>query len=145
MSSQRRPSIDLTTTCDCRAVRLAAKGEVVSMLLCSCRNCQRVTGTGHSSVVLFPLDGVRVEGTTKTHVRPAESGALFTRHFCPDCGTTLYAQTSRAPTLCLLPAGLFAGQNDWFKPGQLLFARSHPAWDLVADHLPRHQTYREEL
>jgi len=145
MSSHGRPSIDLAATCDCGAIRLAARGEVLSMFLCSCANCQRSTGTGHSSVVLFPLAGIAVEGKPKTHARPAESGALFTRHFCPDCGTTLCARTSRAPALCLLPAGLFAGQNDWFRPGQLLFARSHPAWDLVADHLPRHQTYREAL
>jgi len=114
------------------------------MFLCSCENCQRATGTGHSSVVLVHTEAVRSLGATKAFSRPADSGATFTRHFCPECGTTLYAQSSRAPALRILPAGIFAGHSNWFEPNQLIFSRSHQAWDLVQDHLPRHQAYRED-
>ncbi|ODT64680.1 MAG: hypothetical protein ABS75_34280 [Pelagibacterium sp. SCN 63-23] len=136
--------LDLSTCCDCGAISLEARGRVVSMVQCSCENCQKVSGSGHSSIVLLPADAIRVVGATATHMRPAASGASFTRHFCPQCGTTLHAYSSRAPALAIVPAGLFAGQNDWFEPNQLIFARSHPAWDLVADHLPRYDTYRME-
>lgn len=44
----------------------------------------------------------------------------------------------------MVPVGFFAGQNDWFDPNQLIFARSRQTWDLVANHLPRHQAYREQ-
>ena len=114
------------------------------MFHCSCDNCQRTTGTGHSSVVLFHSDALRIVGATKSYSRPADSGATFTRHFCPECGTTVVAQSSRAPALRIVPAGIFAGHNEWFEPNQLIFSRSHQAWDLVEDHLPRHQTYRQE-
>lgn len=117
---------------------------VVSMFLCSCLDCQRATGSGHSSVVLLPAAGLSVHGTPKSFARPADSGATFTRHFCADCGTPLYGQSSRAPDLRMLPAGFLAGQNDWFEPNQLIFARSRQAWDLVADHLPQHATYRDQ-
>lgn len=123
---------------------LQARGRVVSMFLCSCENCQKVAGGGHSSVVLLPADAISVVGALKPFSRPTQSGATFTRHFCPECGTTLHAQSSRAPALRILPVGIFAGHNDWFRPNQLIFARSHPDWDLIADHLPRHQTYRPE-
>ena len=46
---------------------------------------------------------------------------------CPDCGTPLYAQSSRAPDLLMLPVGLFGPGADWFVPNQLIFARSQPA------------------
>lgn len=131
------------THCDCGAVTLTARGRVVSMFQCACEHCQRVSGSGHSSVALLPASAISTTGATKTHARPADSGATFTRHFCPDCGTTLYAQSSRAADLRILPVGLFAGQNDWFVPNQLIFARSHRHWDLIADHLPRHDAYRE--
>jgi hypothetical protein len=144
MTGTAHPHIDLTTQCDCGAITLAARGQIVSMFLCACRNCQKATGTGHSTVVLMPATAISLTGATKTYSRPADSGATFTRHFCPECGTTLYAQSSRAPSLRMLTAGLFAGQNDWFAPNQLIFSRSHQAWDLVADHLPRHATYRPE-
>ena len=145
MSHPHNPELDLTARCECGAATLTAKGPVVSMFMCACLNCQRATGTGHSSVVLLKTDAVTVVGQTKTYARPADSGALFTRHFCPQCGTTLYAASSRAPALRIVPAGLFAGNNDWFEPNQLIFARSRQAWDLIADHLPQHAAYRGDL
>jgi hypothetical protein len=113
------------------------------MLMCSCLDCQRATGSGHASVALVSADALTLVGSAKSFDRPSDSGATFTRHFCPDCGTPLYGQSSRAPDMRMIPVGFFAGQNNWFAPNQLIFARSQQAWDLVADHLPRHDTYRQ--
>ncbi|WP_345774620.1 GFA family protein [Devosia sp. SD17-2] len=142
MSGQHHPEIDLSANCDCGSITLSVKGRILSMFQCACHNCQKVSGSGHSSVVLVPADSVAISGATRSISRPAASGASFTRHFCPECGTTLAAASSRAPGVKILPAGLFAGQNDWFAPNQLIFARDQMGWDLIADHLPRHQTYR---
>lgn len=136
--------IDLTARCDCGAITLTASGRVASMFQCACDNCQHVSGSGHSSVVLLPADAISVVGATKSWSRPADSGATVTRHFCPECGTTIHARSSRAPGFAILPVGLFSGQNDWFVPNQLIFARSHRDWDLIADHLPWHERYRED-
>lgn len=144
MTSQSHTNLDLAGRCDCGAIALQAQGRVVSMFLCACENCQRSSGGGHSSVALFHTEAVRVVGATKAYSRPAESGATFTRHFCPECGTTVFAHSSRAPALRIVPVGLFAGDNAWFKPNQLIFSRSHQIWDLVADHLPWHETYRQD-
>ncbi len=122
---------------------MAVNGPVLSMLLCSCLDCQRSSGAGHLCVAVVPADALIVHGETNSFVRPSASGAEFTRYFCPHCGSPLYGQSSRAPKLSMLPVGFFAGQNSWFVPGQLIFARSQAAWDLVADHIPKQQTYRE--
>lgn len=143
MTSSNRHIVDITARCACGGAQMTLKGPVVSMLLCSCLDCQRASGSGHASVALVPAAALRVEGAAKSFERPSDSGATFTRHFCPDCGTPLYGQSSRAPDMRMIPVGFFAGQNDWFAPNQLIFARSQQAWDLVADHLPRHQTYRQ--
>lgn len=144
MSVAAFPELDLIAQCECGAVTLAVRGGAVSMFQCSCLNCQKISGTGHSDAVLFQTDAVRTSGATKSHSRPADSGATFTRYFCPECATTLYATSSRAPALRIIPVGLFAGDTAWFTPNQLIFARSHQSWDLIADHLPQHQGYREE-
>jgi hypothetical protein len=143
MSSANRPTVDVSSRCACAAVTMTLRGPVISMLLCSCLDCQRATGSGHASVALVPDDALTVSGETKSFARAADSGATFTRHFCPNCGTPLHGQSSRAPAMRMIPVGFFAGQNDWFAPNQLIFARSQQAWDLVADHLPRHETYRQ--
>lgn len=137
------PYLDKSGRCDCGAIALHVTGEPVSMFLCACENCQRTTGGGHSSVTLFHTEAIRTRGALKSISRPAASGATFTRHFCPECGTTVLAQSSRAPALHIVPVGIFAGDNGWFQANQLIFARNHVNWDLIDDHLPRHETYRK--
>tara|TARA_R110002124_G_scaffold63350_48_gene173671 strand:+ start:59493 stop:60035 length:543 start_codon:yes stop_codon:yes gene_type:complete len=142
MNSNRHPSIDIAATCACGAMEMAVSGPVVSMFMCSCLDCQRATGTGHATVALTPAAALLITGAPKSFARPSDSGAVFTRHFCPECGTPLYGQSSRAPDIRMIAIGFFAGQNAWYQPNQLIFARSQQEWDLVADHLPRHATYR---
>ena len=143
MKSDRR-QLDLTAACDCGAVRLTLNGPVLAMFQCSCVNCQKVSGGGHSSVLLVPAGAATMSGETISYSRPAASGATFTRHFCAVCGTTALAGSSRAPEVAIVPVGLLTGQNDWFVPSQLIFARGHPAWDLVHSALPRFDAYRPE-
>lgn len=123
---------------------MRVNGPVVSMLMCSCLDCQRASGSGHATVALVPAAALQLDGSAKSFDRPSDSGATFTRYFCPDCGTPLYGQSSRAAEMRMIPVGFFAGQNAWFEPNQLIFARSRQAWDLIADHLPRHETYQGE-
>ncbi len=143
-SPPRRPVVQLDARCACGGIRLAVDGEIKAMLLCSCLACQQMTGTGHATVALVSRDAVSVEGSPKDFARPADSGATLTRWFCPDCGTPLYAQSSRAPALALLSVGLFGAATGWFAPSQLIFARSHHDWDGIPPDLPRHMSYREE-
>ena len=138
-----QPVLDISGRCACGSVGMVLRGPVMSMLICSCLDCQRGTGSGHASVALVRSDVLGVDGMTKSFDRPSDSGATFTRHFCPQCGTPLYGHSSRAAGLRMVAVGFFAGQNEWFAPSQLIFARSLQEWDVIADHLPRYETYRE--
>jgi hypothetical protein len=113
------------------------------MLLCSCEDCQKATGTGHSAVAFANANDVTIDGWVRGFAKKANSGATFTRHFCPECGTPLYGKSSRAPRFTMLPVGLFGKETEWFEPTQLIFARSHREWDVVAEELEQHQAYRE--
>ncbi len=137
-----RIELDTKAKCACGSVDVSVTGPTLSMLLCSCRDCRKATGTGHSAVVVMPRKAVVVTGAVTGFTRTANSGSALTRHFCPVCGTPIFATTERAPTITLLPAGLF-DEPDWFKPNQLIFARSHLEWDTLAENLPHHETYRD--
>lgn len=144
MDRPPRPVVDLTARCACGGVSLRFAGKVLSMFLCSCEDCQRATGTGHAAIVLARRADVAVTGETRSFSRPANSGATLTSCFCPDCGTPLLAQSSRAGELAMLPVGLFgAAAAAWYAPNQLIFARSHREWDVIDAALPQHQTYRD--
>lgn len=142
MAGNSRPKLHQSVSCGCGAVTVTVDGPVLSMLMCSCLDCQKATGTGHATVAMLPQSAVSIVGAVKRHPRTADSGALFTRSFCPQCGTPLAGQSSRAPDHVLLPVGLFSAGNDWFAPNQLIFARSHHEWDILPD-VPRHDRYRE--
>ncbi len=144
MESPARPVVDLAATCACGAVGVHVKGTIRSMFMCACEDCQKASGTGHSTVALVAESDLTVTGETKSFARPANSGAIFTRYFCPECGTPLYGQSSRAPGIRMLAVGLFGKDTGWFRPKQVIFARSHRQWDELAAEIPRYQTYRDE-
>lgn len=135
--------IDKLATCACGQARLHAKGRVLSMFYCACLECQKASGTGHAGVVLMHRTSVEISGPVSQYERDTASRSRFTRRFCSGCGAPLCGHSARAPDLVMLPIGLFAPDTEWFAPNQLIFARSHPAWDLIDDHLPRYETYRE--
>lgn len=144
MDKKPRPSVDLTAHCACGSVTLRFAGTVRSMFMCSCEDCQKATGTGHSTVILAAESDVTITGETRAFVRPANSGAVLTRRFCPVCGTPICGSSSRAPGALMLQAGLFGRDTAWYAPNQLIFARSHRDWDAIAGDIPRYQTYRDE-
>lgn len=123
---------------------MTVQGPVYSMFLCTCEDCQKATGTGHSAVAIVDPSSVVVTGTTQSFERPAASGATFTRSFCPNCGTPIHGRSSRRNDAVMLPVGLFGKDVDWFAPTQVIFSRSHRDWDTIADDLPRHETYRQQ-
>jgi hypothetical protein len=143
MEKRQRPRVDLSASCACGSASVAVNGPIRSMFMCSCEDCQKATGTGHATVAIADAADVTVTGRTKSFARPAASGATFTQHFCPECGTPLFGKSSRAPDALMLPVGLFGADARWFVPNQLIFARSHRDWDRIAEDLPQHQTYRE--
>jgi hypothetical protein len=143
MERKSRPVVDLTASCACGAVSVHLAGRVYAQFMCSCEDCQRASGGGHTAIMLVDPDDVTVAGPTKSFARPANSGATFTRTFCPECGTPLCGRSSRAPDALMLPVGLFGAAADFFMPSQLIFARSHRDWDVIDPALPQHQTYRD--
>lgn len=72
--------------CHCGAVSYAISGEPVYHAMCHCSDCRRATGAPAVSWALFPQQAVTITGETKTYVS-SEKGR---RHFCPDCGTSLF-------------------------------------------------------
>ena len=143
MRDTSRPRLSLRAVCACAAVEVRLNGAIRVMLLCACADCQKASGGGHAAVAFAEAGDVSVVGETSDFSRPADSGAVLTRHFCPRCGTPIFSTSSRAERFVMLPVGLFAGQNEWFRPTQMIFARTHQEWDVIASGLPQYLTYRD--
>ena len=79
-----------TATCSCGALTITVDdARHLGTGLCHCLACQRRTGSVFAALAYFEPP-FTVGGTSTPYERRGDSGARFTFHFCPSCGTTLF-------------------------------------------------------
>ena len=64
-----------TGGCVCGAVRYRIEAEPVRSFQCQCRDCQRDTGSGHASVIVFPRAAMQVTGEATEHLHLVRGSA----------------------------------------------------------------------
>jgi hypothetical protein len=72
--------------CHCGAVKYEIPSETIYQALCHCQDCRRQTGAPVVGWALVPRDQLTVQGETKEYA----SSEQARRHFCPNCGTSLF-------------------------------------------------------
>ncbi|MBY0612968.1 MAG: GFA family protein [Beijerinckiaceae bacterium] len=70
--------------CLCEAVRFVACGKPYRVGLCHCLDCRKFHGALFHASAMFPIDAVSIEGETRDYKG---------RHFCPRCGSSVFAVT----------------------------------------------------
>jgi hypothetical protein len=73
-----------TGGCLCGKVRIAASGQPKRVGICHCLDCRKHHGALFHASAIFPQAAVLVEG---------ETGSYAGRHFCPACGSSVFART----------------------------------------------------
>lgn len=105
----------VTGGCLCGKVRIAAEGAPGRVGLCHCLDCRKHHGALFFAAAVFPAAAVTVEGDTK---------AYKGRHFCPDCGSSVFAESEDEIELHL--GALDA--PDRFVPSYELWTTRREAW-----------------
>ncbi len=88
-----------TGGCLCGAVRFAATGSPYRVGLCHCLDCRKHSGAPFHASAIFPQGAVAIEGETRAYAG---------RHFCPRCGSAVFARTGDEVELSL---GAFDAPN----------------------------------
>lgn len=104
-----------TGGCLCGAVRFIATGEPLRVGVCHCLDCRKHHGAPFWAGAIFPLAAVRITGETRAY-----SG----RHFCPVCGSSVFARSGHEVELHL---GAFDAPNR-FVPTYELWAIRRESW-----------------
>jgi hypothetical protein len=125
--------------CLCGAVRYEIDGEPIFSGHCHCVDCQKVTGTGHVSVVAVPADAVKVTGKLSSYAVTADSGQPYTRFFCSNCGSFIYGEPSAMPGVRTVTAGTL-DDTSVFEPQMVIYTKSRPAWDVIDSGLPEFES-----
>jgi len=121
--------------CLCGTVTYEASGEPAIVGHCHCVDCRKTSGTGHGTHVAMRMDGVHLTGALASYRRPADSGNIVERFFCPTCGSAIYSTNSAMPGMVFLRASSLDDPNQ-ITPQIVVYASRAPKWDVMDPALP---------
>lgn len=131
-----------TGGCLCGSVRFESTSEPMLAAHCHCVDCRKSSGTGHCTHIVIPEDGFSVNGQLTFYDRPADSGNVVSRGFCPTCGSALYSRNSAMPGVCF-PRASALDDPDAVSPSMVVYASRAAAWDHMDPALPSFDTVPE--
>ncbi|MDT4291712.1 GFA family protein [Methylomonas sp. MO1] len=121
-------------SCMCGAVQYAVKSEPRLSFLCQCRQCQRITGTGHSAEFMASEKDIYISGDLKFYELTADNGNTVTSGFCPTCGNPVLKKSSGYPGMLFFHAATLDNPTV-FMPQAVFWGVSHQPWDYVNPNL----------
>ena len=123
--------------CACGKIRYNISDDPIFMNDCQCRDCQRVSGTGHGSYLTFPSrENAKITGAATQWDMVGDSGNVKTRGFCPTCGSAIYLTFAAMPELFTVHAASL-DDPDRYKPQAVTYTARGYAWDYIDPALPR--------
>jgi hypothetical protein len=126
--------------CLCGKVRYKVIGPSLFESQCCCKDCQKATGTGHTTIVGIHRSQLLVEGSPATYTNQGESGGSVTRHFCGNCGGRLYTSGTLPGEVVIIQAGSLDEPNA-VTPAQVIFHKDAVKWDYFQPGLPIYDKY----
>ena len=117
--------------CACGAIRFETGEQPIFQNHCQCLDCQRRSGTGHSSYLTFShRSDMSITGAASEWRVTADSGHDKVHAFCPTCGTPVYLTFTAMPDLIAVHATALDDPGQ-FNPQALTYSmRGHP-WDVI--------------
>lgn len=125
----------ITGGCLCGEVRYDCKEESGGGH-CHCIDCRKSSGTGHGSHMIVPEAAFEVSGNVKFFDKPADSGNMVSRGFCPNCGSPVYSRNSGMPGMVFVRASSL-DDLEAFKPQMVVYTDRAASWDHMDASLPR--------
>jgi hypothetical protein len=125
--------------CLCGKVRYALRGPALFVSQCCCKDCQKATGTGHTTIVGVHRSQLEIQaGTPKTYLCKGASGGDVVRHFCGDCGGRLYTSGTLPGEVVMVQIGSLDDPNR-ITPESVIYVKDALVWDRFDPSLPRFQ------
>jgi hypothetical protein len=113
-----------TGSCLCGDLRITATGQPYRVGLCHCLDCRKHHGAVFHASAIFPEQAVTITG---------EARAYGGRHFCPRCGSSVFAKSGDEVEVYLGTLD----KPDQFRPTYELWTVRRESW-LPAFALAKH-------
>lgn len=123
-----------TATGRCKCGKIEYEGEVadVEMFRCYCRDCQQLTGTGHSEMMPLVSTSFSIKGSFVEYEMTGDSGHSTWSAFCPNCGAPLTRRSQRMADRIYVHAASMDDPTQ-YHPTKSLHVGSAQPWDTPSD------------
>lgn len=111
--------------CLCGAIRYRATGPSLFVGQCACRDCQKASGTGHTTIACVPKEQFAFTGEPTGYVSTGDSGQQVRRMFCPTCGSRLFTIYGE---LRMVQSGTLDDPSA-VTPGNVIYLKDAARWD----------------
>jgi hypothetical protein len=127
--------------CLCGAIRYRLSGPTLFVSQCACKDCQKATGTGHTTIVGVHRSQLELGGAPATYTNVGDTGGSVTRHFCGTCAGRLYTSGDLPGEFIMIQAGSLDDPGA-VSPESVIYMKDAVAWDRFDPDLPRHEGMR---
>jgi len=120
----------ITGTCHCGQITYEAEVDPITITICHCTDCQRLTGTAwRAGIPTLPNTFKLNTGTPKTYIKTAASGRQRLHAFCSECGSPIYAtSTDPDPAIVGLRVGGIDQRQQFHTPQRQIWGQSALSW-----------------
>ena len=125
----------ISGSCLCGEVRYETSAEPMVAGQCQCVDCRKSSGSGHCSHLGMAEEGFTVTGALSSYDKPADSGNIVTRKFCPTCGAAILSTNSGMPGMVFVRASSL-DDPEVFQPQLAVYTSRAPSWDKLDPALP---------
>ena len=129
-------TVKFTGGCTCGAVRYECLAKPVMTGNCHCRDCQRASGGPFVSMLAVPAAALKITGEVKYYETKSDTGNIFSRGFCSECGARLFGKSAGQPRLAMITAGSLDDPSG-YRPAIDFFTSSAQPWDHMNPALPK--------
>lgn len=126
----------LTGGCACGAIRYECKASPEFTLICQCRQCQRISGSGHAAQFVATAASTAVHGEVKYYQQTSDAGNTVSSGFCADCGSPVLKTSSAYPQYLVFHAATLDDPGA-YQPQMVVYSQFKQPWDHVDPSLPR--------
>ena len=134
----------LKGSCLCGLITYSADTNPLFTAVCNCLSCQKSTGSSFSLIVGIKKDKFNLTGDTlKTYEDIGDSGKHTYRHFCSNCGSTLFAEMELFPDLTCIKAGTLEDSSS-LKPQFHVYWKDHHKWIESIDQILKYEKTKEK-
>jgi hypothetical protein len=124
--------------CLCGVLRYRLTGPSLFVSQCCCKDCQKATGTGHTTIIGVHRSQLALEGEPATYTNAGDTGGSVTRHFCGRCGGRLFTSGDLPGEYIMIQAGSL-DDPALIEPESVIYVKDAVPWDRFDPALPQYE------